>query len=94
MNYEKVTIEGKTIKFYIVDCDYYGNPRRIVHYLDFFAEHETETSYEEAKKRAKKVGFSVYRGKKFGGGFVGQCWSEKATAEKIIKNYPANTATA
>ena len=34
---------------------------------------------------ANSLGFSVYRGRDFGGGFVGQSYNVENTAENIIK---------
>lgn len=74
---------AQTFDFYKVPCDYYGNPRRVLHFSYFLKEDE-EWDYNVAKKRANKLGWRVYRGKDFGGGFVAQCWSE-IHAEKKIK---------
>ena len=63
---------------YRVLNDVYGNPRYVIHWLAFANE------YDQAKKIANSLGFRVYRGKDFGGGFVCQSYSVENTAEHII----------
>lgn len=63
---------------YRVPNDVYGNPRYVIHWLAFANE------YGQAKKIANSLGFRVYRGKDFGGGFVCQSYSVENTAEHII----------
>ena len=84
------TIEEITL--YPANCDMYGNPRVIVHFFVFLKDSEInddtlsiEERYNIAKKRANKIGFSKYRGKDFGGGFVHQCWNETELKEKIVE---------
>lgn len=83
------TIEEITL--YPANCDMYGNPRVIVHFFVFLKDSEInndtlsiEERYAKAKKRANKIGFSKYRGRDFGGGFVSQCWSESALKKEIV----------
>lgn len=64
--------------FFRVKNDVYGNPRYVIHWLAF------GTDYDQAKKVANSLGFRVYRGKDFGGGFVAQSYSIENTAEQII----------
>jgi hypothetical protein len=64
--------------FYRVDNDYNGNPRYVIHFLAF------ANDYDKAKRLANSIGFSVYRGKSFGGGFVSQSYNLENTAEQII----------
>lgn len=64
--------------FYRVDSDVYGNPRYVIHFLAF------ADDYKTAHKLANSIGFHVYRGKQFGGGFVGQSYNLESTAEQII----------
>lgn len=71
------TVEG--IPFWRVKNDVNGNPRYVVHFLNFAPDYET------AKKRANAIGFSVYRGRDFGGCFVGQSYSLPDTARAIKK---------
>lgn len=80
------------ITLYPTNRDIYGNPRVIVHFFAFLKDSELndetlniDERYQIAKKRANKIGFSKYRGKDFGGGFVCQCWSEIALKKEIIE---------
>lgn len=65
-------------RFYRVNNDFNGNPRYVIHWLAF------GDDYATAKKAANSIGFRVYRGKDFGGGFVGQSYSLENTAESIL----------
>ena len=64
--------------FFRVKNDVYGNPRYVIHWLAF------GTDYDQAKKVANSLGFRVYRGRDFGGGFVAQSYNIENTAEQII----------
>ena len=64
--------------FYRVNNDVNGNPRYVIHWLAFGSD------YDSAKALANAQGFRVYRGRDFGGGFVGQSYSLESTAENII----------
>ena len=75
--------------FYRVNNDFNGNPRYVIHFLAFITYQETaklsfNDAFELARKRANEIGFSKYRGKSFGGGFVGQSYNLENTAERII----------
>ena len=65
--------------FYQVDNDCFGNPRYVIHFTAF------DNDYETAHRIALGLGFSKYRGKKFGGGFVCHSYNLENTAEKIIQ---------
>lgn len=65
------------ITLYRVNCDSFGNPRVIVHYLSL------ANDYDTARKIAKKQFGTVYRGKDFGGGFVFQCYNRDALILKL-----------
>lgn len=65
--------------FYHVNNDRNGNPRYVIHFLAF------ANDYDKAKRLANSIGFRVYRGREFGGGFVGQSYNLESTAEQIIK---------
>ena len=72
--------------FYSVKNDVNGNPRYVTHYLAFLNRDElSEDSYALAKKRANKLGFKVYRGKEFGGGFVTVSYNLENDIERIIQ---------
>jgi len=64
---------------YRVKNDANGNPRYVIHWLAFGKDYDT------AKKVANSIGFRVYRGRDFGGGFVCQSYSVQDTAERIIE---------
>ena len=73
--------------FYRVNNDANGNPRYVIHFLAFLNPSEGDDlsdRYAIAKKRANAIGFSVYRGKDFGGGFVCQSYDLEGTAESVI----------
>lgn len=65
--------------FYRATNDVNGNPRYVIHWLAF------ADDYDEAHQKANAIGFKIYRGKDFGGGFVGQSYNLENTAERIIK---------
>ena len=65
-------------EFYRVNNDVNGNPRYVIHFLAF------ANDYDTAKRLANSIGFSVYRGRNFGGGFVSQSYNLENTAERII----------
>lgn len=77
------------IELYSANCDAYGNPRVIVHFLTFVKPEESnlsiEAQYRIAHKRAKSLGFRKYKGYDFCGGFVCQCWSETHLKNSIIE---------
>jgi len=62
---EKITTKkGNVYNFLRIDNDVNGNPRYVISWLDLGLE-----KYK-ATKTTKKAGLRIYRGKKFGGGFV------------------------
>lgn len=73
--------------FYRVNNDVNGNPRYVTHYLAFLRDDELGPGdYDIAKQRANKLGFKVYRGKDFGGGFVCQSYNLENDVERIIES--------
>ena len=71
--------------FYRVNNDSNGNPRYVTHYLAFLRDDELGMGdYDIAKKRANALGFRVYKGRDFGGGFVVQSYSLENDIERII----------
>ena len=66
--------------FYRANSDYNGNPRYVIHFLAF------RSDYDRAHEIAKNIGFTKYRGKDFGGGFVAQSYSLEETAKQIIRS--------
>lgn len=80
------------ITLYPANKDIYGNPRVIVHFFAFLTDSELyndnlsiEERYKIAKKRANKIGFSKYRGKDFGGGFICQCYNQTELKKQIVE---------
>lgn len=75
------------IHFYRVNNDVNGNPRYVVHFLDFIKEDENINDvlkeYQIAKARAKKCGFREFRNKSFGGGFVTTCYDLNYKSNQI-----------
>jgi len=65
-------------EFYRVNNDGNGNPRYVIHFLAF------ANDYDEARKIANRLGFTVYRARHFGGGFVCQSYNIENDAERII----------
>ena len=71
--------------FYRVKNDSNGHPRYVTHYLAFLNDSELGMGdYDRAKQRANKLGFKVYRGKDFGGGFVTTSYNLENDIESII----------
>ena len=64
--------------FYRVTNDRNGNPRYVISFLAF------DRDYATAYRLANSIGFSQYRGKNFGGGFVCQSYNLTETAQRII----------
>ena len=74
-----------------IKSDYYGNPRYIVHFLDFLNENEKESSTINelkylADKRAKDMGFSKYRAKDMSGFYIKQWYSNAYELCEMIMN--------
>lgn len=72
------TAEKLGYDFFCVNNDVNGNPRYVIHFLAF------NSDYDIAKALANSIGFRVYRGRDFGGGFVGMSYNLENTAERII----------
>ena len=71
--------------FYRVRNDINGNPRYVTHFHAFLNDDELGIGdYELAKQRANSLGFSVYRGKDFGGGIVCQSYNLENDVERIL----------
>ena len=75
---EKGTSDILGYSFYSAKNDVNGNPRYVIHWLAF------GTDYDSAYMIAKPLGFSKYRGKDFGGGFVCQSYNLENTAQRIL----------
>jgi hypothetical protein len=75
-----------TIEFTRINNDANGNPRYVLHFLNFIKlsdENVTEGKYFLACKRAKKLGGKKYRGKNYGGGIVFQSYNIYETEKQI-----------
>lgn len=76
----------KESDFTQVNRDSNGNPRYVIHFMEFLTEEEKcVTNYNLACKRANKVGGKKYRGSDFGGGVVFQVYDLRFTCDKINK---------
>lgn len=71
------------IGFCRVNNDINGNPRYVVHFLAFTTDEEMKNDNLSQSQLYADLGFSVYRAKWYGGGFVGQSYSLIDTANKI-----------
>ena len=75
-----------TIEFTRVNSDINGNPRHVVHFLNFIKSSDEipfEQKYALAVKRANKIGGKKYMAKHYGGGIVFQSHNVYET-EKCI----------
>lgn len=68
-----------------IQNDLYGNPRYVVHYLEFFKP-GSKGSYEQAVKAANKIGGKKYNTKNYGGGIVFQSYNTDELKKLIIEN--------
>ncbi len=75
---DQKTAEKLQYDFYRVNNDSNGNPRYVINWLAFGA-----GNYSEALNLAKSIGFKIYRGREFGGGFVTSSYNLENTAEEI-----------
>lgn len=70
MTTKNITLKnGETITAYRVDNDVNGNPRYVVHFINFNIDLD---DYDSAytKKLLRTAGGKIYRAKWFGGGYV------------------------
>ena len=73
-------------EFFRVTNSSNGNPRYVTHYLAFISDGDRGLGdYDRAKKRANELGFKVYRGREFGGGFVTESYNLENDIERIIE---------
>ena len=79
----KETVLG--IEFFRINNDVNGNPRYVVHYLSIPIDEGVPVlrQYDEALKKARKIGGRKYTAKWFGGGIVFQSYSLEELAESI-----------
>lgn len=82
--------EKNHVSIYRADrLDSNGNPRVIVHFLDFIGEEEREehnilTLFDSVQKRLKGSGWRKFHNKEFGGGFIRQFVS--TSYQDIVKD--------
>ena len=84
-NYEQLD----NIRLTRVNNDNNGNPRYVVHFLDFLNNEENSflpfsKKYEYALKKAKIIGGRKFDNKQFGGGVVFQSYNTDNLKEQII----------
>lgn len=77
------------IKLTRVNNDINGNPRYVVHFLDFLNKEEEaflpfSKKYEYALKKAKIIGGKKFHNKQYGGGIVFQSYNTDNLKEQII----------
>lgn len=72
-----------TDMFTRVNSDINGNPRYVIHFLNFFNESENNKTYDIALKRAKKLGGRKFNNKQYGGGIVFQSYNIADDAKAI-----------
>jgi len=75
-------IEDEKIAWTRVNSDSNGNPRYVCHYTNF-AKPDERITYEQALKRAKKVGGGKYNNKSYGGGVVFQSYNIQDDEKRI-----------
>lgn len=82
MKTKDITLKnGETITAYQVDNDVNGNPRYVVHFLDFGIDLGEYDSIH-TKKLLRKAGGKIYRAKWFGGGYLFSSYNIKATIQR------------
>ena len=75
------------IEFTRVNNDSFGNPRYVVHFLNFINDNDEGSILEKkslAVQRAKLINGKDYRGKDYGGGIVFTIYSPEDKENEII----------
>lgn len=72
-----------------INNDVNGNPRYVVHFLEFLNDEENEfldfsKKYDYALKKAKKIGGKKFHNKQYGGGIVFQSYNTNELKEDIM----------
>lgn len=78
--------QKKVISFTQVNNNADGNPRYVCHYLNLLTDSELYTTagtYEQALKRAKKIGGRKFHNKQYGGGIAFSCRSIATLTDQI-----------
>lgn len=77
-----------------INNDENGNPRYVVHFLNFITPKDQKSgvdTYELAVKRARSIGGKKYHTKSYGGGIVFQSYNTKELTSRIVEMYKANS---
>ena len=78
-----------SIDFTRINNDTNGNPRYVVHFLDFITDkdrngnYEIQGLYELALKRSRALGGKKFSNKQYGGGIVFQSYNTDSLADEI-----------
>jgi hypothetical protein len=76
------------IEFTRINNDANGNPRYVCHFLNLIKSDEKfvgfSEQYDEAVRRAKKIGGKRYHTKSYGGGIVFQSYNIQQTEQDIL----------
>jgi len=92
-------METSKIEFTRINNDLNGNPRYVCHFLNLSKDEDRihfnakfpgsitsiEYLYNEALKRAKKIGGRKFHNKKYGGGVVFQSYNIQDTEKSILE---------
>ena len=79
------------MEFTRIANDINGNPRYILHFLNFITDQESQgltldQKYNLAVKKAQKLGGKIYRCKSFGGGIVFTSYNIQSTILRLRLN--------
>lgn len=69
----------KNIDYYRINYDINGNPRYVIHFLNF------APTFDEALQKAKELGGKKYRANWYGGGIVFQSYNIYSLIDEIIQ---------
>lgn len=83
------------MEFTRISNDINGNPRYVVHFLNFLSDEELEKlspldKYDAALRKSRAVGGKKYRARWFGGGIVVSTYN-KPTMKKDIQSIASKT---
>lgn len=79
INKFEVKLNGEMVEVFRINNDVNGNPRYLIHYLSL------DLKEYESTKQTRAAGFSKYRGKNFGGGFVFTSYSVESELNQMYK---------
>lgn len=75
-----ITVNGEEIEVYRINNCVNGNPRYVIHFLSLGLKDYSHT------KATRANGWSIYRAKWFGGGFVTQSYNIEYDVERTIND--------